>query len=142
MLATLPASMRRAVLAFVVFVMLACAPGASAVPRSFIGIYGDDAFYGDSSYRAEQFASQAKLGIGIVRQPFEWSRVERSAGRFDFSDYDAFVGDAARAGVSVMPTLIAPPAFRSSRPASSKSRAMFPPSSNAAYAAFVSATVK
>src|SRR4051812_13376748 len=136
------ASMRRAVLAFVAFAMLACAPAALAVPRSFVGIYSDDAFYGDASYRADQFASEAKLGVGVLRQPFEWFRVERSAGHFDFSDYDGFVGDAARAGISVMPTLIAPPAFRSSRPPSSTSRAMFPPRSNAAYAAFVSAAVK
>src|SRR3954447_1018920 len=134
--------MRRAVLASIVLTMLACAPGALALPRSFVGIYGDDAFYGDASYRQRQFEDQARLGVGILRQPFEWSRVERSAGHFDFSDYDGFVGDAARAGISVMPTLIAPPAFRSSRPPSSTSRAMFPPRSNAAYAAFVSAAVK
>src|SRR3954447_25696179 len=134
--------MRRAVLASIVLTMLACAPGALALPRSFVGTYGDDAFYGDASYRQRQFEDQARLGVGILRQPFEWSRVERSAGHFDFSDYDGFVGDAARAGISVMPTLIAPPAFRSSRPPSSTSRAMFPPRSNAAYAAFVSAAVK
>src|SRR3954454_6482768 len=104
--------MRRAVLASIVFAMLACAPGASALPRSFVGIYGDDAFYGDSSYRQTQFADEARLGVGIIRQPLEWSRVEREPGRFDFSDYDGFVGDAARAGISVMPTLSAPPSFR------------------------------
>src|SRR4051794_21976330 len=134
--------MRHAVLASIVLAMLACAPGASALPRSFVGIYGDDAFYGDASYRQRQFEGQAKLGVGVLRQPFEWARVERSPGHFDFSDYDGFVGDAARAGISVMPMLIAPPSFRSSRPASSRSRAMYPPASNAAYARFVRAAVQ
>src|SRR3954451_21043620 len=134
--------MRRVLIASIVYGLLACAPGASALPRSFVGIYGDDAFYGDASYRAQQFADEAKLGVGIIRQPLEWSRVERSPGQFDFSDYDGFVGDAARAGISVMPTLIAPPSFRSSRPASSKSRAMYPPASNAAHARFVRAAVR
>jgi hypothetical protein len=133
--------MRRALVASFVAAFLVCVPGASALPRSFVGLYGDDAFYGDSSYRADQFAAEARLGVGIIRQPFEWSAVERSPGRFDFSDYDGFVADAARAGISVMPILIAPPQFRSSRPADSQSRAMFPPQSNDAYATFVGAAV-
>lgn len=134
--------MRRAVLASIVLAMLAAAPGASALPHSFVGLYGDDAFYGDPSYRAEQFADQARLGVGIVRQPFEWWRVERSPGRYDFSDYDDFVADAAAAGISVMPVMIGPPEFHSSRPPDSRSRAMFPPKSNRAYAAFAGALVR
>jgi Glycosyl hydrolase catalytic core len=44
--------------------------------------------------------------------------------------------------VAVLPVLITPPPFWSSRPASSTSRAMFPPRSDAAYAAFVGAAVR
>lgn len=123
--------------------LLVAASGAHAgVPRSFVGLYGDDAFFGDSSYRSAQFAAEARLGVGIVRQPFEWWRVERSPGHYDWSTYDAYVADAAAAGMSVMPMLIAPPDFRSSRPASSASRAMFPPRSNAAYARWVASAVR
>src|SRR3954452_24749983 len=127
--------------------VLAClfvaAPAAQAgLPRSFVGLYGADAFFGSPSYRAEQFSSESKLSVGIVRQPLEWWRVERSPGKFDFSDYDGFMADAAGAGVSVLPVLVGPPEFRSSRPPSSRSRAMFPPSSNAAYARFVSQAVQ
>jgi hypothetical protein len=132
----------RSVLA-VVACLLAAAPAACAsVPRSFVGLYGDDAFFGDSSYRQAEFAAQTRLGVGIIRQPFEWSRVERSPGHYDWSVYDAFMTDAASAGMSVMPVLTAPPDFRSSRPAGSSSHAMYPPASNAAYAAWVASAVE
>lgn len=132
----------RAALIAVACLLLSAATAHAGVPRSFVGLYGDDAFYGDSSYRLSQFDAETRLGVGIVRQPFEWWRVETSPGHYDWSAYDAYVGDAAKAGMSVMPMLIAPPEFRSSRPASSTSRAMFPPKSNAAYAAWVAAAVR
>lgn len=125
--------MRRAVLLLGMGV-LALAPAArAAVPLSFVGLYAED---------TSGFADQARLGVGIVRQPFDWSRVERSPGDFDFSVYDDFVGKAAAAGVSVLPILARPPEFRSSRPPRSRSQAMYPPVSNADYAAFVYAAVE
>src|SRR5215212_9340409 len=118
--------MRRAGLALMVG-LLALAPSAHAgLPRSFVGLYDES---------AEGLAEQARLGVGIVRQPFDWSRVERSPREFDFAVYDAYVTKAATAGVSVLPILARPPEFRSSRPPGSTSRAMFPPASNASYAA-------
>jgi hypothetical protein len=125
--------MRRAGLALAVG-LLALAPAAHAgLPRSFVGLYDEE---------PDGLADQARLGVGIVRQPFDWSRVERSPGEFDFDAYDGYVKQAATAGMSVLPILARPPQFRSSRPAGSTSRAMFPPASNAAYAAFVGAAVR
>ena len=128
----------------IVFACLyAAAPAAHAgPPRGFVGLYGDDAFFGDPDYRVQHLSAQARLGVQIARQPFEWWRVERSPGEWDFADYDAYVAGAARAGIGVLPVLMAPPEFRSSRPAHSRSRAMFPPKSNAAYARFVRAAVR
>ena len=125
--------MRRAVLAVVAGSLALAPPAGAAVPRSFVGVYDED---------AGGLAGQARLGVGIVRRPLDWSRVERTRGTFDFSAYDAYVAQAASAGVSVLPVLARPPEFRSSRPPGSRSRAMFPPSSNAAYAAFVGAAVR
>jgi hypothetical protein len=123
--------------------LLAAAPAAHAgLPQGFVGLYGDDAFFGDSGYRSSQFAMQSRVGVETVRQPLEWWRVERSPGNFDFSDYDAYMADAAAAGVSVLPVLMAPPRFRSSRPPESRSRAMYPPRDNAAFAAFANAAVR
>jgi hypothetical protein len=125
--------MRHALLASLL-ASLALAPVAQAgVPRSFVGLYDED---------TSGLADQARIGVGIVRQPFDWSRIERTQGEFDFSDYDAYMANAATAGMSVLPILARPPEFRSSRPAESTSRAMFPPSSPAAYAEFVAAAVR
>src|SRR3954467_9394241 len=119
---------------FLALGVLALAPAtAAAVPRSFVGIYDED---------ASGLADQARLGVGIVRQPFDWSRVERAPGGYDFSAYDDYVAAAATAGVSVLPVLAGPPEFRSSRPPHSSSHAMFPPASNAAYADYVAAAVR
>src|SRR3954451_20261970 len=77
--------------------VLALAPMAHAgLPRSFVGLYDEG---------AGGLADQARLGIGIVRQPFDWLRVERSPGEYDFSVYDDYVARAATAGVSVLPIL-------------------------------------
>jgi polysaccharide biosynthesis protein PslG len=127
--------MRRAlvVLAVGLLVPALAAAGAEALPRSFVGLYDEE---------PEGLTAQAQLGVGIVRQPFDWSRVERSAGVYDWSAYDEYIAHAAAAGVSVMPVLARPPDFRSSRPAHSRSRAVYPPRSNAAYADFVGAAVR
>jgi hypothetical protein len=88
--------MRRALL-LVGIGVLAFGPAANAaVPRSFVGVYDED---------PGGLADQARLGIGIVRQPFDWLRVERSPGEYDFSVYDDYVARAATAGVSVLPIL-------------------------------------
>ena len=124
--------------------LLCLAPAAAhaAVPEGFVGLYADDSFYGDEDYRAEAMGAQAQLGVQTVRQPFEWWRVEKSPGRFDWSDYDPYVEEAARQGLRVLPVLMGPPQFHSSRPKTSRSRAMFPPRSNRAYARWVSIAVR
>jgi hypothetical protein len=102
--------------------LLAAAPAAHAgLPPGFVGLYGDDAFFGDPGYRSSQLAIESRVGVETVRQPLEWWRVERTPGQFDFSDYDGYVADAATAGVNVLPVLMGPPEFRSSRPLESRS---------------------
>src|SRR6478672_11185051 len=125
--------MRRALLVLGLGMLLLATPAQGAVPRSFAGIYDED---------ASGLAEQARLGVGIVRQPFDWSRVERSPGDYDFSAYDDYVAKAATAGMSVLPILSRPPDFRSSRPPGSTSRAMYPPASNTAFADFAGAAVR
>jgi hypothetical protein len=123
--------MRRALIAGFAGALCLCPPAQAGLPQGFVGLYGD-----------RDLASVAHVGVETVRQPLEWSRVERSPGQFDFSAYDGFVAEAARAGVNVLPVLMGPPPFRSSMPPGSRSRAMFPPKSNAAFAAFAGAVVR
>jgi hypothetical protein len=77
--------------------LLALAPVAQAdLPRSFVGIYDED---------EAGLVDQARLGIGIVRQPFDSSLVESEG----WSAYDDYVSRAATAGVSVLPVLMRRP---------------------------------
>jgi len=131
----------RLALALCVLAFVPAAAGA-AVPEGFVGLYADDSFYGSAAYRAETMRAQAALGVETVRQPFEWWRVEKRPGRFDWAEYDAYVAEAARQGLNVLPVLMGPPEFHSGRPPTSRSRAMFPPKSNAAYARWVSIAVR
>src|SRR5947199_3241233 len=119
-----------------------CAPAHASLPPGFIGLYGDDSYFGDPGYRSQQMGIQARIGVQTVRQPFEWSRVERRPAQFDWSAYDGYVADAAAAGLSVLPVLVGPPGFRSSKPPKSRSRAMYPPKRNADFARFVRSAVE
>lgn len=120
----------------------ACSPAYAALPSGFVGLYGDDAFFGDSGYRQTALRDQARVGVRTLRQPFEWWRVERRPGKFDFREYDVYMADAAAAGLEVLPVLMDPPAFRSSRPANSRSHAMYPPRRLSDYVRFVAAAVR
>jgi hypothetical protein len=86
------------------------------LPHDFFGLVSEDAFTGAPAYRQRALADQAGLGVGLVRQSFNWSRIETAPGRFDFSLYDGFVGDAARAGMEVMPIVEKAPRFRAAAP--------------------------
>lgn len=120
----------------------ACAPAHAGLPSGFVGLYGDDAFFGDTTYRREAVQLQSLAGVRTVRQPFDWWRVERRPGVFEWGEYDAYMSEAARAGIDVLPVLMGPPEFRSSRPPDSTSRAMFPPRRTSDYARFVAAAVR
>jgi hypothetical protein len=92
------------------------APNRPAPPRGapsdFVGMVSEDAFADAGPYRDAQLATQASFGVRMLRQTFNWSQIEVSPGSYDFSAYDSFVGDAARAGITVLPILFRAPAFR------------------------------
>ena len=112
-------------------VLLAPRPADAAVNRDFVGIVSEDVFSGNSPYRALHLDQQARVGIGLTRQPFYWFSMEREAAprAYDFSYYDEYVGQTAARGIRVMPVLIDPPAFRSSAPARGRKRGVYPPRS-------------
>jgi hypothetical protein len=100
----------------------------------FIGIYADDAFFGSPEYRSTAFQAQADARVEVVRQPFDWRRIETSPGAYDFSAYDDFVLRAAAAGLRVLPVLGNPPAFRALTATSDS--VWSPPASNLDFADF------
>src|SRR5689334_13418549 len=102
---------------------------SSAGAAGFVGITSEDAYGVSGSYPDQTFAAQRKAGISLVRQTFDWSIIEQSAGTYDFRFQDRFVLAAAKRGVTVLPVLFNPPRFRSSNP---NARGTAPPKSNAA----------
>lgn len=106
---------------------LPAAGASAAVPADFVGVVSSkhDAF--TPSRRAETLDLQAEVGVGLLRVPFDWSRIEPMPGWFDFSVYDELVGDAARRHIRLLPILFDPPPFRSSAPPSGGLDAMYPP---------------
>jgi Beta-galactosidase len=121
------------------------APGpARRLDPGFLGVVSDEAFWGTDADPdgSETITMAVSAGARVLRQSFSWSIIEPEAGHYDFHLYDDFVGDAAGAGLSILPILFDPPAFRSSRPATGARRGVYPPASNAEFAAFAQLLVK
>jgi hypothetical protein len=117
---------------------------ARQVDPGFLGVVSDEAFWGSDADPdgSRTMAVAVAAGARVLRQSFAWSIIEREPGRYDFSMYDRFVANATRAGVRVLPILFDPPPFRSSRPASGARRGVYPPASNAEFAAFAQLLVR
>src|SRR4051794_5381309 len=98
----------------------------AAVPRAFFGLEAKDLYAYDDSYRNTEFPKVADAGVGLMRQEFNWAAIERTPGQYTWAKYNALVGQAARRGIEIMPMLIDPPSFRSSRPANDNS-GIYPP---------------
>jgi hypothetical protein len=125
--------------AMIAALALAPAAGAAPVGRDFVGITAEDVLAGDAQYRARNLEAQSALGIGILRQTFDWAQIERAPGVYDLSYYDGYVVDAASHGITILPILFDTPAFHAGR---SNGRAACPPRSNATLAAFAQALVR
>jgi len=118
-----------AVLAAVFLASFLVAPGASAqtvAPDPFYGTWYD-ALSPSREVAAAELDRIAASGIGTIRQYVWWDRIETSPGVFNWSRTDQLMADTAARGLRVLPTLLYPPAFYSSKPAGSTSTALFPP---------------
>jgi hypothetical protein len=106
-------------------------------PDDFVGIYADDVFFREATYKRETLARQHDAGIRLIRQPFAWAEIEPQPGEFQFKRHDEFVGEAARAGIRVLPELLGPVP---GEPAAK--RGMNPPRNVGRYARFAAAAVR
>ena len=95
---------------------------ASRPDRAFLGLVAEDAFGKPGAYRRENLDRLRATGAGLVRQTFDWARIERAPGRYDLSFYDDYVAALARRHLRVLPILFDPPPFRSSAPAEAAPR--------------------
>ena len=127
--------------ALAVSCLIACAlaaPAAAAPPRDFIGITAEDVFAGDDDYRTSNLSAMAAIGIGTIRQTFDWSQIERTPGAYDFSYHDDFVAQASAHGIRILPLLFNAPAFH--RP--DAGRITCPPRRMDAFASFARAVAQ
>ena len=119
--------------------MLAWAPSTHAtVPPDFVGMSSDDTFAGPDQYRSATMAQQRSVGVGLIRQVFDWSWVEPSPGNYDFAVYDSYVLEAARHGIAILPVLHNPPDFYRR----SSARGWCPPPDLSTMAGFARAAVQ
>ena len=100
-----------------------------------------DVYAGNNDYRARMLALERRSGVGLLRQTFAWSLIERSPGHYDFERYDRFVAAAARNGLRVLALLYDPPPFRSSRPKTGARPGTYPPASDEQFARFAALLV-
>ena len=139
--------MRRLLALASVAVALAAAPGCGddradkpqspqALPRDFIGIVAEDALAAPPRERQQILRRLHAAGVGLIRQTFDWSLVERAPGRYKLGTLDAYVSAAARARIEVLPILFKPPPFRSSAPRRGAGRATYPPKRAASFGRF------
>jgi hypothetical protein len=86
------------------------ASAGAALPREFFGVVPQA-----PPSRAD--FDRMRGVVGTVRVPVEWFRVEERPGSYDFSDLDWIVGEAARAGVRVLPFVYGSPRWLTGDPA-------------------------
>ena len=120
----------------------AAQPARDALERDFVGLVSGDVFASDREYRERTLAKQADLGVGLLRQVFDWSRIERSPRRYSLRRYDDYVAHLAAHGVELLPILFNPPRFRSSAPRTGRRRGTYPPRRPRDMAAFAAALVR
>ena len=92
----------------------------------FLGLVAEDAFGKPGAYRRENLDRVRTAGAGLVRQTFDWARIERAPGRYELAFYDSYVAALARRHLRLLPILFNPPPFRSSAPERPR-RGTYPP---------------
>jgi len=83
-------------------------PAAGRLRRDFFGMVAEDAFAHPGPYRAAVLNRLARLGVGVLRQTFDWATIETAPGRYNFTAYDSFVGSLAARHMTVLPVLLDP----------------------------------
>lgn len=120
-------------------------PGVSnprRIQATFSGIVTETAFAADPSVQRRILDQQRKSGVRLIRQTFDWARLEPVPGFFDFSVTDGFMLEAARAGIEVMPILFGAPDWGTSRPPGVTTRGTYPPKDRFVFAAYAQAVAQ
>jgi polysaccharide biosynthesis protein PslG len=102
-------------------------PAGGPLPPDFVGMVADNFAAVDSQERRRTAGLMARSGVGLVRQPFDWTLLEPTPGAFNPEGYDDVVRQLALEGIRVLPVLLNPPPHRSLAPAEGAERGNYPP---------------
>lgn len=112
------------------------------LPSEFFGMVSEDAYAHPGRYRAAVLNQLARMGVGILRETFDWAAIEPKRGAFNFLPYDSFVGSLAARHMTVLPVLLDPPPYASSAPKHGAQPGTYPPRNDADMAAFAATLVR
>jgi polysaccharide biosynthesis protein PslG len=115
---------------------------AARPPADFFGLVSEDLFAASPRHRSRKLARQRRAGVRLIRQTFDWTRIEPRPGRYDFSLYDRYVAALASARMRLLPIVFRPPRFRSTAPARGALRGTYPPRSPRDLGRFVAVLVR
>jgi polysaccharide biosynthesis protein PslG len=116
---------------------------AGSSPREdFVGLVSEDVFAGDAAYREANLEKQAGAGVGLIRQTFDWAKIETVEGTYDFGAYDLWMEALAAKNMKALPILFGAPPFRSSAPAAGANEGTYPPRDPAAFGEFAAAATR
>jgi hypothetical protein len=98
--------------AVLLIVALLAAPAQARVPRTFFGVEADPLSPSGGAMSRADFARLRSARVGTMRVTFNWGLLEPTPGaQADWSSYDAEVGRAARAGISLVAVLVGSPGW-------------------------------
>jgi hypothetical protein len=123
-----------------VALVLAAPAAAAPLPSDFFGVTALDSFDASPAFRQGLLADQKAVGGEVIRQIFDWSRIEPSRGSYDWAPYDSFMTSTSQAGMDVLATVGWPAAWASRCPSDSNPWAC-PPMSYADFGRFVAALI-
>ena len=52
-------------------------------PTTFVGLSAEDTLVAPPGTRARELRAQRRAGVGVIRQVFDWARVEVEPGRYE-----------------------------------------------------------
>jgi len=119
---------------------------AAAAPQepgpAFVGLAAPELIALPGPELERTLDEQLRLGIGLVRQTFDWTQIEPALGRYEFGSYDTLMAALAERGLEMLPVLFNPPPFRSSRPTRGAREGTYPPRRYADMGTFAAALVR
>ncbi len=116
------------------------APLAEAkVPKDFVGVQDDSLLTAEPDYRTKNLSTMRGIGVGSIRQAFNWRDIETAPGQYDFSLYDELVAKASAQRLKILGVIFGPPSFRMKK---GPGKFTCPPKSNKAFGNYAALLAK